>query len=107
MGARSVSVCEKSFSLREEFRIARSVWDWEKCFGFVRIGGLSNWDVRVSVIFEIVYHAFCHFFFEDTKNNHYLVKMQCVNQNQQIFFNLKYDYFCNSFKAGTASINGN
>ena len=49
MGARSVSVCEKSFSLREEFRIARSVWDWEKCFGFVRIGGLSCWDVGMFV----------------------------------------------------------
>ena len=63
VGARSVSVCEKSFSLREEFQIARSVWDWEKCFGFVRIGGLSNWDVRVSVIFEIVYPCIFHSFF--------------------------------------------
>ena len=107
MGARSVSVCEKSFSLREEFRITRSVWDWEKCFGFVRIGRLSNWDVRVSVIFEIETTHFVILFFEDTKNNHYLVKMQCVNQNQQIFSNLKYDYFCKFFKAGTASINGN
>ena len=63
MGARSVSVCEKSFGLREEFRIVRSVWDCEKCFRFVRIGGMSNWDVRVSVIFEIVYPRVLSFFF--------------------------------------------
>ena len=104
MGARSVSVCEKSFGLREEFRIARSVWDCKKCFGFVRIGGLSTWDVQVLKLYT---HAFVILVFEDTKNNRYLVKMQCINQNQLILSILKYNYFCNFFKAVTASINGN
>ena len=35
---------------REEFRIVRSVSVCEKCFGVVRIGGLNDWAVRVSVL---------------------------------------------------------
>jgi hypothetical protein len=49
------------------FRLARSVSDCEKCFGFVRIGRLSNWDVRVSLLFENVYPCVLSFFFEATK----------------------------------------
>ena len=44
------------------FRLARSVSDCEKCFGFVRIGRLSNWDVRVSLLFENVYPCVLSFF---------------------------------------------
>ena len=69
MGARSVSVCVKSFGLREVFGIVRSVLACEKCFGFVRIGSLSYWNVRISV------SVLSFFFFEGTKNNPYLVKM--------------------------------
>ena len=45
----------------------RSVWECEKCFGFERIGGLNNWDVRVSVIFEIVYPRILSFFLKIQK----------------------------------------
>ena len=107
VGARSISVCEKSFGLREEFRIARSVWDCEKCFGFVRIGRLSNWDVRVLVIFEIVYPRVLSFFFEGTKNHCYFVKMQMRKSESADLFHLKIQLFCVFFKAVTASINGN
>ena len=89
MGARSVSVCEKSFGLREEFPVAKSVWDCEKCFGFVRIGRLSNWDVRVLVIFEIVYPRVLSFFFEGTKNHCYFVKMQMRKSESADLFQLK------------------
>ena len=49
------------------FGIVRSVSACEKCFGFVRIGRLSNWDVRVSLLFENVYPCVLSIFFEATK----------------------------------------
>ena len=68
------------------FGIVRSVSACEKCFGFVRIGSLSYWNVRVSV--RMYTHAFCHSF-EDTKNDPYLVKMPICKSESADLFHLK------------------
>ena len=98
---RRVSVCEKSFGLREVFGIARSVSDlWE----------LADWVIGMfefRCYLRLYTHAFCHSFFEGTKNHCYFVKMQMRKSESADLFHLKIQLFCVFFKAVTASINGN
>ena len=69
------------------FGIVRSVSACEKCLGFLRIGSLSYWNVRVSV--RMYTHAFCHsFFFLKIQKTipMYLVKMPiCKSESADLF----------------------
>ena len=98
---RRVSVCEKSFRFGKVFGIARSVSDlWE----------LADWVIGMFEFWwylRLYTHAFCHSFFEGTKNHCYFVKMQMRKSESADLFHLKIQLFCVFFKAVTASINGN
>ena len=70
------------------FGIVRNVSACKKCFGFMRIGSLKYWNVRVFS--ENVYPCvLSFFFFEDTKNDPYLVKMSICKSESADLFHLK------------------
>ena len=84
VGARSVSVCEKSFGLWEVFRFARSVSEL--------------WELVVWVIGLFEFLCYCkpthfEFFFEDMKNDCYLLKMQIHKSESADLFHLKLQQF--------------
>ena len=79
--ARRVSDCEKCLGLWEVFRLARSVSDlWE----------LAVWVIgMLEFQWECIHMHFVILFFEDTKNDPYLVEMSICKSESADLFHLK------------------